>query len=34
LSDLRQQARNIGLVGFSDLGKNELADLLRKLAGS
>ena len=34
LSDLQQQARNIGLVGFSDLGKNELADLLRKLAGS
>jgi hemerythrin superfamily protein len=33
LSDMQQQARNIGLVGFSDLGKNELADLLRKLAG-
>jgi hemerythrin superfamily protein len=34
LSDLQQQARNAGLVGFSDLAKNELADLLRKLAGS
>jgi hemerythrin superfamily protein len=34
LSDLQQQARNIGLVAYSDLGKNELEDLLRKLAGS
>jgi hemerythrin superfamily protein len=34
LSDMQQHARNVGLVGFSDLGKNELEDLLRKLAGS
>jgi len=34
LSDMQQQARNVGLVGISDLAKNELEDLLRKLAGS
>jgi len=34
VSDLRQQARNIGLVGVSDRAKSELEDLLRKLAAS
>lgn len=34
LSNLRRQASNAGLVGISDLGKNELEDLLRKLAAT